>query len=295
MSRTLGAGLLAHVAGPVLTLAVCVRVERRDGQEFGFTSHDRDLVFDGLDYLATSAVDATQARNTLGNQLDDLDVMGMLQSSVLDDDDLLNGLYDGAAVEFFAVNWASPPITERAILHTGTIGDVQFGDGWWKAEFRPLSARLGHQVGQLTSPTCRVKQLGDLECAPGGLFADGAALSFYQRTGKAVTVVTSRYNLTFGSVTDVSGFFDYGRVFFTSGLNAGISREIKRHILSGGTAVLDLQEPFPRTVSVSDVATLEAGCDRTFEVCLSRFNNRLNARMEPQIPTTDVALQRGRR
>lgn len=295
MSRTLGAGLLSHVAGPVLTLALCVKVTRRDGTALGFTSHDRDLTFSGTSYLATSAVEASQVRNTLGHQLDNIEVFGLLQSAVIDDDDLLGGLYDGAAVEVFVVNWASSPITERAILLTGTIGEITWQDGLWVAEFRPLSARLTHQVGQLTSPTCRVKEWGDSECAPGGLLASGTNVSTFRHTGKTVSVVTDRYQITFGSTAQASSYFDYGRVQMTSGVNSGISREIKRHLLSGGSAVLTLQEPFPRTVSPGDTATLEAGCDRRIETCRTRFQNVLNFRGEPEIPTTDVALKRGRK
>ncbi len=295
MSRTLGAGLLAHVAGEVLALALMVRVERVDGQVFGFTSHDRDLTYSGLTYLATSAVEASGVRNSLGRQLDTLDVQGLLQSSVLTDSDLLNGLYDGAEVSVFVVNWRSSPITERAILLTGTIGEVSFQDGLWVAEFRPLSTRLTHQLGQLTSPTCRVKEWGDAECAPGGVLASGTNVSAFRHTGRAVTVVTSRYQLTFGASAEATGYFNAGRVYMTSGLNSGLSREVKQHTLSAGAAVIVLQEPFPRAVAVTNTATLEAGCDRTLAICRSRFNNALNHRGEPEIPTTQVALQRGRK
>lgn len=297
MSRTIPAALLAHIAGEALTLALMVRVERTDSIVLGFTSHDRDLSFASETYLATSAIEASAIRNTLGRQLDTLDVIGLLQSSVIADSDLIAGLYDGARVETFLVNWTDSPITERiGPLHSGTIGEVSLTDGQWVAEFRPLSARLAHQIGQLTSPTCRVKEWGDSECAPGGLLgvSPGVAISTYRHTGRVVSVVTSAYQMTFATSAEASDYFSYGRVAMTTGNNAGLSREVKRHTLSGGSAVIELQEPFPRAVAVSDVAMLEAGCNRSFERCLF-FANRLNFRAEPELPTNDTTLKIGRK
>ncbi|MFN5608238.1 MAG: DUF2163 domain-containing protein, partial [Holosporales bacterium] len=46
--KPLSPTLLSHVAGGVTTLALCVRVVRRDGMRLGFTSFDKDIVMDGL-------------------------------------------------------------------------------------------------------------------------------------------------------------------------------------------------------------------------------------------------------
>ncbi len=37
---------------PVTTIALCWRLERRDGVALGFTTHDRDLAIGGLVYRA---------------------------------------------------------------------------------------------------------------------------------------------------------------------------------------------------------------------------------------------------
>jgi uncharacterized phage protein (TIGR02218 family) len=206
------------------------------------------------------------------------------------------GRYDGATLEVFVVNYAEgPPVVSRAILMTGTMGEIGFQDGQYRAEFRPLGQRLRQQVGELTSPLCRVARLGDARCAPGGLFDDGNNLAHYQRTGKSVSAVTDNRRFTVGSVADASDFFTYGEIEFTSGANDGIAREIKTHTLSGGAAVLTLQEPFPFTVAVSDQATLTAGCDRKHTTCSTRFANIANFRGEPYVPGTGQILKRGRK
>jgi len=297
MSRTVPAPLQTHLNGSVLTLAICVKVTRADGTVYGFTSNDQDVVFGGVTYEAASAVDASMLRGQSQNGgLDNMDVIGLLQSSRITDADLMAGRYDGATLEVFVVNYAEgPPVVSRAILMTGTMGEIGFQDGQYRAEFRPLGQRLKQQIGELTSPLCRVADLGDSRCAPGGLFDDGHALSFYQRASKSVSAVTDRANFTVGSVSDATGFFTYGRIQFTSGANNGIAREIKSHVLSGGAAVLVLQEPFPFTVAVSDVCTLTAGCDRKHTTCQTKFANIANNRSEPYTPGTDRALKRGRK
>ena len=40
------------LAEPLATIALCWRLERRDGVALGFTTHDRDLVVEGLVYRA---------------------------------------------------------------------------------------------------------------------------------------------------------------------------------------------------------------------------------------------------
>jgi len=294
VSRAIPAALQTHLNGAVLTLARCYKITRTDGTVFGFTSNNVDVVFGGVTYEAAAAVDDSAVRNQTGSGIDNMDVVGLLQSSRITDADLLAGRYDGATVEVFLVNYKQNPVTDRAVLLTGTIGEITVEDGQYKAEFRPLSQRLKQQVVELTSPLCRASDFGDSRCASGGTIG-GQALSFYQRTGKSVASVASSIQFTVGSVADATDFFTYGKVQFTSGANNGIAREIKSHTLSGGAAVLVLQEPFPFTVAVNDVVTLTAGCDRKHTTCNTKFSNIANFRGEPYIPGTGQAMKRGRK
>ncbi|OFX14028.1 MAG: hypothetical protein A2V59_06535, partial [Armatimonadetes bacterium RBG_19FT_COMBO_69_19] len=290
--RTLSAEMTTHLAGESLTIAVCVKVERTDGTILGFTTHDRDLTFSGTTYEALSAVEATALRQELGTGIDNLDVFGLLQSDAVAETDLLAGRYDGADITLMLVNWDS--LSDGAVtLLKGTLGEITIQDGKYTAEVRSQMQRLAQQIGDLTSPTCRVKALGDSQCAPGGLFADAKDITDYQ-FARTVTDVDSDRQFTFGASAEASGYFDYGKVTFTSGLNNGLSREIKVHTLVGGEALLKMQEAFPFTVQVGDTATLEAGCNRTFDICKSRFANVINMRAEPYVPGTDKLIRRGR-
>ena len=57
------AAFSAHLQAPVTGLATCWRLRRRDGVTLGFTTHDRELEFEGLTYRPShSAEDGLDRR-----------------------------------------------------------------------------------------------------------------------------------------------------------------------------------------------------------------------------------------
>lgn len=290
--RSISAALSSHLSGATLTLASMVKITRQDGTVMGFTSCDTDITYQGLTYFAASAFDASTVRGQIASGIDNLEVIGLLKSPYITDVDLFAGRYDGAQVSVFVVNWADLTMGQLTLL-TGVIGDATFENGKWTIEFRSLSQYLGQQIAELTTPSCRVLQLGDARCsAPGGGVLPGATNFQFSKT---VSSVPSATQINFGADGNPATFYAYGQVTFTSGLNAGISREIQSQVVSPGNAVVNLQEPFPFVVSPGDAATLTAGCDRSAGTCLARFNNLINFRGEPYVPGTDQMLQAGRR
>lgn len=360
MSRTIPAGLLAHLQGVQKSTALCVKLTRQDGTVLGLVSLDRDLVVGGVTYEAMDPVTASAIQQRQDGSVDNLDVSGILTSNRITDTDILAGRWDGALVEMFLVNYLDSPILDRVILLTGMLGEIRIADGQYHTELRSLSQRLQQEIVEITTATCTVRTLGDSRCkiglaaanvsaitngpsgqvttaTPHGLIT-GQGVYFYGLTGMTILNLTTRivqfvvsptvFTLTdnttgygtytgggqvgfqftrsvatvisptviyFGSDLNNTNFFTYGRVVFTTGLNANVAREIKSHTLSGGQAQLTLQEPFPFTVGGGDTALLEAGCDRRLLTCNSRFNNVVNFRGFPHLPGHDVYLRRGLR
>ena len=60
------------------TLALCWRVERRDGVAIGLTSHDRDLVVDGVTYRAAPGMTPSAVQRGDGFDAATMDVAGAL-------------------------------------------------------------------------------------------------------------------------------------------------------------------------------------------------------------------------
>ncbi len=269
--RTLSPALAAHLAGEVTTLATCWRLERTDGWVRGFTDHDRDLTIEGLTYTASTGFLPSAIKSGADLSVDNLDVDGFLDDDALRASDLSAGLYDGARIDIFVVNWADLS-QGRIMLRRGWLGEVKRADQRFSAEVRGISNRLQQTQGKLYSRLCRT-DLGSAECkvdlAP---LTDTLAIAAVT-AADAFVVPTAR----------PSGFYTFGVCTFLTGANAGAATEVLGHV---GQAVT-LFTPMPRPVEAGDQVRLVAGCDKTIETCHARFGNVLNFRGEPHIPGND--------
>jgi uncharacterized phage protein (TIGR02218 family) len=269
--KSASTALAAHLAGEVTTLATCWRLERADGWVRGFTDHDRELVVDGLTYVASTGFLPSAIKTASDLSVDNLDVDGFLDDAALRAEDLIAGLFDGARIEVFIVNWADLG-QGRLLLRKGFLGEIKRADQRFSAEIRGLSNRLQQTAGKLYSRLCRV-DLGSSECG----VALGPRTDTYAVTqviaADTVRIVTAR----------ATGYFTFGKATFTTGSNAGAVNEVLLH--DGQT--IRLFVPMPRPIVVGDEIMLVAGCDKTPETCNAKFSNILNFRGEPHIPGND--------
>ena len=110
-------GLQAHLESGATTLCWCWKLVRRDGVVQGFTDHDRPLTFGGVTYQAASGFTASEVQSSLGLAVDNLSVTGALSAASLNENGLAAGLYDGAAIEIWRVNWNAVP--QRVLMRSG--------------------------------------------------------------------------------------------------------------------------------------------------------------------------------
>ena len=118
--KTLPTGLQAHLDTGATTLAWCWKVARGDGTILGFTDHDRDLDFDGVTFAAATGFTASEVVSSLGLAVDNLEVEGALAAAAITEGDLAAGVYDGATVELWRVNWADA--SQRVLMRKGALG-----------------------------------------------------------------------------------------------------------------------------------------------------------------------------
>ena len=81
------------------------------------------------------------------------------------------------------------------------------------------------------------------------------------------------------------GWFNGGLITFTSGLNIGVSREIKRQVGS----IVELYDRLPEVPVATDTISIQAGCAKTKAACRDKFNNTYNNRGFFNIPGIDKA------
>jgi len=94
--------------------------------------------------------------------------------------------------------------------------------------------------------------------------------------------------VTPGGIT--SGYFDNGVLTWTSGANNGLKMEVRGYV----PGQITLFQPMPYAIVIGDGYTMHAGCDKTSNTCLNRFNNIVNFRGFPFLPGIDQLAQVGR-
>jgi uncharacterized phage protein (TIGR02218 family) len=275
--KNLSAELATHIAGEVTTLATCWRLERTDGWVRGFTDHDLPLVIDGLTYVAATGFLPSAIKSGAGLSVDNLDVDGFLDDDALKAEDLAAGLFDGAKIDIFLVNWADLS-QGRVLLRRGSLGEVKRADNRFSAEIRGIANRLQQIAGKLYSRLCRT-DLGSAECkvvlAP---LTDELAIGAVS-SGDTFTVPTAR----------PTGFYTFSVCTFLTGANAGAATEVLQH---NGQSI-QLFTPMPRPIVIGDQMRLVAGCDKTPETCHARFGNILNSAVSRtfRAPTRSSPIQ----
>jgi uncharacterized phage protein (TIGR02218 family) len=281
MSKTLDDDFAAHVAQTVTTLAWCWKLTRTDGVVQGFTDHDRDLAFDGLTYAAATGFTASQIQSNLEFAVDNLEVSGAFRSDSLNEDDLSAGIYDGASIEIYRVNWASPD--QHVLIRKGTLGEVKRGKAAFQAEIRGLMQALNQPVGNAYCYACDA-DVGDSRCGV------DLTTSTHKATGTVLTVTDNRRFSVSGLSDFAGGWFAGGKLTWASGSNSGRSIEIKRHSNTSASVILEIWQETAFDIAVGDTFTVTVGCDKQFSTCKKKFSNGANFRGFPYMIGNDAVV-----
>lgn len=282
------AALVAHIAGRATSIATLFKLTRTDGEVFGLTDHDTDIVYSGVTYKAAIGVDVSSIQTRSQLNVDNLEAKGFLSFLGITERDIAAGVWDYCDVRMYRVNWADLTMGDEK-LPRGWLGNVTHGRGEFTSEIRSLTQKLQSRIVEIVSNSCGA-DLFDERCKV------VATEGVYKFSGLTVTsIVAAQRQFTCSAITKPEDFFTSGRVVWTSGDNTGLQKEIKKHSASGSPPVggtLSLQETMPYVISVGDAFTLYAGCTKRFtEDCAGKFDNAENFRGYPSVPGNDSALQ----
>jgi uncharacterized phage protein (TIGR02218 family) len=268
-------GMLNYISGrSAKTMARCWRVTTVGGQIYGFTSHTRNLLFDGVTYNSLLGFASSAIQSKEGLSPDNYTVTAFLSEQ--DELDIYKGVYDHARVEIFLVNYLDLTLS-KIIEKVGFIGQINRSDGKFTADVVGLSQLLSVKIGNTYSKACNAR-LGDSRCK-----VNIGAGSDYYATGSIATVINKRSFTVTLDDTFANGWFTEGNIQFTSGANNTIKRDISTH--DGARFDLFIETPLPITVGVT--FTVVAGCLKSFDVCRDKFFNLINHRGFPLIPTVE--------
>lgn len=177
---TLSAALAAHLGQQYQTLCTVIRIERVDGQIFGYTDHDADVDYndgDGsLTYLSAVGYRPKDSAQAGDMTVDDTEYEGILSSPSITESDLKAGLWDYAGIRVSYINWVDPTMGGLR-LPGWKIGKVSLKRDEFAAEIRGIMQAYQMTLGELTQPGCRAN-LGDARCKVdlSGTTADTAGL-----------------------------------------------------------------------------------------------------------------------
>jgi uncharacterized phage protein (TIGR02218 family) len=160
--KTIPATLDTHLQAEATTYTFGCKITRTDGVILGFTSHDKDVVLDGVPYTAETGFLRTAIQTISSTQTDTLDLEGILSSEDITDDDIREGRYDRAEILFFVYNWDDPQ-DEIAVLRRGWIGEIATEGPKYQVRIDGLKKIYEQNYGRIYSKQCIV-DLGDAEC-----------------------------------------------------------------------------------------------------------------------------------
>jgi uncharacterized phage protein (TIGR02218 family) len=274
--RSIPEELATRLASGVTTLAHVWRVTRRDGEVFAFTDHDERLAFDDLVCEPMAGVSVGAIEKSLGLGVDTASIAGSLSSEAITEEDLARGLWDGARVDLYRVDWSAPAL--RVHLFAGRIGEVRRGAQVFEAELRGPQAQLNVPVGRVFSRFCDA-DLGDARCAK------NIEAPAFKGEGVVLEALASGAFRVSGLEAFAEGWFARGKLTWA----AGGESEVASHRVEGANAVLELLDAPGVALEVGAAFTVYAGCDKRIETCRAKFANSLNFRGFPHMPGNDAA------
>lgn len=261
------------------TLARAWAITRRDGLVLGFTDHDGMLDFAGIRFRPDSGLTARAIVQTAGLAVDNSEAEGALTDDAISEADLMAGLWDGAELHMWEVDWTNP--AARRLVFRGSLGEVARANGAFRAEMRGLSEPLNTARGRRYHPRCSAR-LGDGQCkvdlSKPGLSGEGV-----------LETVADGDKLVIGPIGAFDqGWFERGVVEVLDGAAKGQIGRIKNdRALPGQGRAIDLWDDLGLLPQAGDHVRLTAGCDKHSLTCRLKFDNFLNFRGFPHLPNED--------
>lgn len=198
------------------------------------------------------------------------------------------GALDGAKALVQRAYFATPPllpISESGVvpigfitIFFGLVGDAEVVGSRATITLNDMRHLLSVNMPRLVYQAPCSHILFDTRC---GLAASTYAVSGTADVGSTPAVIQSAISAPGGS-----GTYTLGRVRFSAGKNAGLSRTIRAW---DGASKLFLFTPFPHTVAPGDAFAAYPGCNKQLETC-GTFGNRVNFGGTPFVPIPETTI-----
>lgn len=262
--------LTTHVRQPITTLAPYCRIQLQDGTVLGFTGFDDVLTIAGEDYTPAPGMQPFAVTTSSGMAVDTTDVAGALDDDRIRPEDIQDGLWDAAQVEYGLVNWDDLSMG-KIILRSGTVGEFRLKRHTHVTELRSKMQLLTRETGDLYAPDCQA-DLGDSRCK--------VDLAAFTVTGTVSTVIDQRTFTDTSLAPKPTGWYAGGVVTWLTGTNAGRRMEVAtflgRQVTTDPPAQVTLFLGMSRPIQPDDTYEMSPGCDKQKSTCVDKYANRQN-------------------
>lgn len=243
----------------ILTLARVCQITYSNGDRFGFTTHDRTLVIDGVTFSPVEGVQSQNKEETVNFSSNNQEIKVVnLPPNIVD-----------AEVISAQVDWRNLPVDLDAIptkdKQVGVVGEIRYDGAVYTIEvISKYSSLLNQSVSIRTGPNCRF-DFCDSGC--------GLNINSYSRESTIISVVDD-HEFSIGGVYHRLAF---GRIEFLTGDNQDYRYWIADGYPDGADSTRIILRVYPEfTVAVGDQVKTFDGCDKTAQTCEETYGNLLN-------------------
>jgi len=263
------------------------------GTVLRYSGGDVPVTVAGNTWALGPGIQRSRVKQTIGVAVDSLTATLLADAAVLVGgvpilQALAKGLFAGATVTLERAFMDAAGLCKGvAPVFFGRVGAIKVGRSGATIEVRSHAELLDVMIpGEVYQPGCR-NTVFDAQC---GLLAAAFTVS---GTASAASDATRRIvtSTSAAVIAKPTAWADLGVLTFTTGLNAGIARTVRSHVLATGTATVTAVYPFPFAVALGDAFTLRAGCNKSKDGdCGTKFSNLARFRGEPYVPAPETVV-----
>lgn len=262
-----------HVNDNIYNIATCWKIETKAKDVIGITSHTVDLTIDGTHFHSKASFTPSELKRSSDLKQNFLSIEGLLSHDLISKNEIETGAYDNAKIDIFLVDYKNPD-QFKTIIFSGFFGKISFDDNQYQVEIYSLSDALSTTFGDIYTSTCRA-EFCDKKCK----------LNISDFTFSAnVISLKNEHEVILEIKSGIQHDFTGGILEYITSKNI----QKKSEIFHQKDNIFKLKNKIETDLKFGDVVTLKLGCDKKFSTCISHFNNALNFRGEPNIPTKQI-------
>tara|TARA_R100000951_G_scaffold114960_1_gene121519 strand:+ start:18150 stop:19013 length:864 start_codon:yes stop_codon:yes gene_type:complete len=245
------------------------------------TTNSSEIEFEGNSYIVANAVDLSAQSEELSGSAYSIEVSGAIDSDLLTNSDLNNGVYRGAEVVEYIVD---PKYPYAGALRTYRyyIQDIKWDGEVFQTTCGGIQDSVKRKKGGIFSRQCVVQLYGEY-C--GVNKADHRFPSSGEATVDSIQDYRGFSSVGFPVGTNDASQLLFGVIEWVSGDNQGRTSTIIQY----SAETFRIAERLPKSIQVGDTFTALKGCQKTIAAC-NGFNNFANYQGAPYVRGSSASV-----